>query len=1115
MGVLKISFLLKSPSVSWNYKSAKNSSLSDDLAAAIAETIAPSKPVCDKKSSVQFHFYIATDSDAEQQKSVAKKILEELITDEETRRMIVISVTEPDENDIKKLRQSADIEDNKAFWDAAEKCKNSEATKSAASYKTNTTRAVQTTATEQPAVVTSKNPEKPEKPAENNASDKALSLSERAKKYQDLKNELLSKVRGQRHAVDSVVQGIFESEMFAAQNPDRKGPLATFLFTGPSGVGKTYLAGLASKVLNREMLIVDMSEYSDNLANGKFNGEYQQSAIVTGFVRKHPDGIIVFDEVEKAHLNTIYLFLQILDGARMMDHQIHKEVSFKDNIIIMTTNAGQALYDDASVCDLSSVPRSVILDGLRKDVNPQTKEPFFPECITTRMANGRVLLFNHLEPYALLQIIKDEIALQMSLFEQSAGIKVNYDPVTLSALVLYNGGGVSDARTLRGLARNIIVRELQEVLMQLLDMDPARVDCLKEITLTVDTQESAEVGDLFSNRDRMQVAVMTETHSTAFDEAASCLSVDFTVLSDEDVFKRCIRGVTDYILLDPLCGYKEKDRIPNDVEDIDSIGMRMFEYIREFSPEIPIYILDTTGKIRSFETLLARGARGIIRTGDTSTDEFKTTLKELSFGALVNNSTFSLGRSNKFLSFNCAQYIIDESCVVVSFEKLKLKNAHQSGDGSGITKKGENNNLKFKDIVGCKIAKEALTDYIEMLDNPRKMAMKGKKMPKGVLLYGPPGTGKTMLAKAMANESNATFIQTSASAFFGPYVGETQRNIQNIFRKARKYAPSIIFIDEVDTIARRRTGSGNSIHNEDALNIFLAEMDGFVTDEKRPVFVMAATNAELEGDCGNVLDQAFVRRFNQKILIPLPDTDDRYELLAKSLERHGINFGKDHEKILRNMAKRTCGMNNADLEMINNNYARLLGDGVPDGAAYLEALDEYRFGEVNKKDPSQLRQTACHEAGHALVCRLCGETPSFLTIVSRGNYGGFMESAGEEKGKYTYQELMDRVCRCLAGRAAEIEVYGETAGTNTGASSDIMYARYFMRISLNDYAMGDKLYARWTQDEIEQLMRNEYERTCRMIHENRNVLDALTDRLVQYKSMDQTQLKEFFASMNI
>jgi ATP-dependent Zn protease len=368
----------------------------------------------------------------------------------------------------------------------------------------------------------------------------------------------------------------------------------------------------------------------------------------------------------------------------------------------------------------------------------------------------------------------------------------------------------------------------------------------------------------------------------------------------------------------------------------------------------------------------------------------------------------------------------------------------------------------------------------------------------------------------MANECKATFIPTTATSFFGSLVGQTEQTIRDLFKKARKYAPSIIFIDEVDAIGRLRTGSIGSTHNEDALTTFLTEMDGFVTDEKRPVFIMAATNYAIEGDGGKVLDPAFVRRFDSKLLIPLPDTDDRYELLKMSLKRHGIHFGEDHDKILKNMAKRTGGMNNADLEMINASYARTLGDGEPNGVAYMDSLDAYRFGEVNKMDPDHLRQTACHEAGHALICRLCGVTPSFLTIVSRGGYGGFMESAGEKtSGTYTYQELMDRVCRCLAGRAAEIEVYGDIAGNNTGASSDIRQARYFMKSSLNDYAMGEKLYARWTQEEIEQQMQSQYQRTCQMIRENRKVLDALTDRLVQQKSMDQTQLEEFFASMDI
>lgn len=1110
MRIYKISFLFRTPSVGWDYKSANNRDLADDIAKAVEEVLAPTRPVRNRKSSVQHNFYIATNTGAEQHKSLIGKVLEKLIPDEAIRKQIIVSVTEPDGEEMDKLRQTVNVEDNVDFWNAVQ---------------TSVSTAKKSPVIKKPPMPLSKAADKAAEKIETSSvvaveeparqTQEPISLSEYSKKIQAMKTELLKEVKGQRHAVDTVVQGIFQSQMFSALDPRRNGPLATFLFTGPSGVGKTMLAGQLAERLGIEPLYVDMSEYSDNLANNKFNGEHGQPAVVTGYVRKHPRGLIIFDEVEKAHINAIHQFLQILDGGRMMDHQIGKEVSFKDTIIIMTTNAGKSLYDDATVCDLSNVSRKVILDGLRKDVNPQTREPFFPECITTRMANGHVILFNHLEPYALLQIIRKELEKQAGLFAQSTGIKINYDPVALSALVLYNGGGVADARTLRGLARSILTREVQEIVMQLLELNPGRVDSLKEITLTIDTQATEEVKSLFSSKDRMQVAVLTDDSSVNYEALSRDVQADFTVFSNPEEFKRRIRGVTDYILLDPLCGNRETDHIPNDVEDLDSNGIQMFEYVREFMPEIPVYILDTSGKIRSFDTLLGRGARGVIRTEGVSDGELRESFEELTFGALVNNVTFTIGRANKFLSFNCAQYMIEDSCAVVAFEKLQLKGAIQAGDGGLVAQKGENNNMGFDDVIGCKGAKEALMDYRDMLQDPRKTALKGKKMPKGVLLYGPPGTGKTMLAKAMANECKAAFFPTSAAGFFGPLVGQTEQNIQDLFKKARKYAPAIIFIDEVDAIGRMRTGSAGSTHNEDALNIFLSEMDGFVNDEKRPVFVLAATNYQIEGEGGRVLDPAFVRRFDRKILIPLPDTDDRYQLLAKSLKKHGIHFGADHEKILKNMAARTGGMNNADLEMINANYARILGDGEPNSQAYMDSLDAYRFGDVNKMDPAHLRQTACHEAGHALICRLCGVTPSFLTVVSRGGYGGYMESAGENKGTYTYQELMDRVCRCLAGRVAEIEVYGDTEGTNTGASSDIRQARYFMKISLNEYAMGEKLYARWTQEEIEQQMKLQYQRTRQMIQDHRDVLDALTDRLVQQKSMDQLQLEEFFTSMKV
>jgi len=1118
MSIIKISFLLRSLSASWEYKKSTDNELWSDLAAKLEAKLSPVKPLQQPKGSVQCHFYIAADSSTDQCKKMVMELLAAMIPDEDTRKKIIVSVTEPDDEELLELNQTvADKETNPQFWGAVQNrlpAEGSEPKKKNEQPKENPLSKAAEKATNAMAPKTQPEPEDPQPPEDQEAEPPAL--SEQAEKIKALKEGLLGKVHGQRHAVDEVVQSIFECEMFAALNPDRKGPLATFLFTGPSGVGKTFLAELSAKLLDRPVLVVDMSEYSSNLANVKFNGEHGESAVVTGFVRKHPNGIIIFDEVEKAHINTIHLFLQILDAARLMDHQIKKEVSFRDTIIIMTTNAGKALYDDSTVCDLSATPRSVILDALRTEVNPQTREPFFPECITTRMANGHVILFNHLEPFSLMEIVKDEIALQLKLFEKSSGIKVQYDPRLLASLVMYNGGGMADARTLRGLARSILVRELQEIVMQLFSKGTAQVDALKNITITVDTEcDDEDTRRLFVQQDKMRVAVFTDKLVNEFTDRANQEKAIFDVLSDEDSFKKRVRGVTDYVLLDPLCGLAAMEREPNDIADLDSAGMRMFDYLRDFAPEIPIYILDTATNLRSFDTLLANGARGVIRLKNADPTLFDKTLDTLSFSALINNAVYSLGRSGKFLHFSCAEYLIDETCAVLSFEKLLLKSAPRAGDSNMIARKGDNNNLKFSDVVGCRAAKETLKDYKEALDDPRKTALSGKKMPKGVLLYGPPGTGKTLLAKAMANECNATFFPVSATSFFGSLVGQTEKNIRDLFAKARKYAPSIIFIDEVDAIGRVRSGSVGSTHNEDALTTFLAEMDGFVTDEKRPVFIMAATNYAIAGDGGRVLDPAFVRRFDSKILIPLPDTDDRYELLKLSLKRHGIHFGESHEQTLRNMATRTAGMNNADLEMMNAQYARGLGDAEPDPAKYLDALDNFRYGEINKMRSKELRQTACHEAGHALICRLCGTTPSFLTVVSRGNFGGYMESAGEDTSSFTFQQLLDRVCRCLAGRAAEILCYGEEAGNNTGASSDIRMARYYLKASVNDYAMGDKLYAEWKPEEIEKLMQEQYARTQAMLQEHRDTLERLTDLLTAKKSLDQAQMEAFFQAENI
>ena len=1104
MNYIKLSVLSRSPLTLLDYK--KNGlSFWDDLNNALRKKRAGL--IMEKQSGFQYIFYLPFPDEKEKAIEEVRESIAALNVDAET---FVITAKEMSAEDYDKLQ--------------GEKTDRPVKTEPVVSQtpqdeRPGTPQAAAPVSEPEPepqraAIVSAQQSRAPESKGDTNGQSNTDIASEAAR-ISDISEKLLKKVHGQRHAVDEVVQTIFECDAFNRQNEKRRGPLATFLFTGPSGVGKTYLATQCAELLGVEPLVVDMSEYSDNLANLKFNGDHGQPAIVTGYVRNHPNGIIIFDEIEKAHINTIYLFLQILDSGMLMDMKLNREVSFKDTIIFITTNAGQSLYEDPTVLDLSNVSRRVILEALRTDIKPGTNnEPFFPECITTRFANGHVVLFNHLEPFALMQIVRDEIERQISYFQKSYGIRVNYDPTILSALVLYSTGGIADARSLRGTAKHMIVKELQDVILQAYQKDGTGINALKQIDIVIDPEQSGEeVTGLFVGHQAMHVPVFAD--KDVIEQLGGLLKGDRTLYefySDVDAIKRRARGIVDYILLDPIAGCRPMERMPNDIEDYDADGITVFEYLKEYFPEIPIYFLDVRGLgVNAFATLLGKGGKDVIRIDPSEPVALKEQLSTLAFGALVNNSTFSLGRSGKMLSYNCSQYLLDEAHAVIAFDWMTIGYAPSSADSDVITHFDEKNGVAFGDVVGCKEAKKALGDFCRFVAEPRRLLAEGKKIPKGVLLYGPPGTGKTMLAKAMANEAKAAFLPTTATSLFGSLVGESEKNVRDLFRRARRYAPSVIFIDEVDAIARARTGSVSTAHNEDTLNAFIAEMDGFSTDERHPVFVLAATNYDVGGEGPRVLDPAFVRRFDRRIFVGLPDADDRYDLLIKILARHSVHFGEDHEAIVRNLAERSAGMSNADLTVVVDMFLRECEDNEPTSAKLMDALDAFRFGEVNEYDPEDLKQTACHEAGHALVSQLLGETPSFLTVVARKNFGGFMEHAhNEKKLTASYAELMNRVCTSLAGRAAEIEVYGKEAGMNTGASSDLANARSLIKLALNEFAMGDKLYISGTDEECEALMRTQMTRTATMLSEHRAALDALTELLFTRKSLDQTEMEAFF-----
>ena len=363
--------------------------------------------------------------------------------------------------------------------------------------------------------------------------------------------------------------------------------------------------------------------------------------------------------------------------------------------------------------------------------------------------------------------------------------------------------------------------------------------------------------------------------------------------------------------------------------------------------------------------------------------------------------------------------------------------------------------VTFQDVAGADEEQEELQEVVDFLRDPEKYTALGARVPKGVLLVGPPGTGKTLIAKAVAGEAGVQFLSISGSAFVELYVGVGASRVRDLFEQAKKDAPAIVFIDEIDAVGRQRgTGlGGGHDEREQTLNQLLVEMDGFSANEG--VIVMAATNRP------DILDPALLRpgRFDRQIYVGLPDIRGREEILKVHARKKPLA----EDVSLKELAGATAGFTGADLENLLNEGALL---AAREGKPYLtrEALRQAMMKVIagpEKRSRVQTehtrRLTAYHEAGHAVVIHeMTTQDPVHqITIVPRGMAGGMTVSLPSEDRAYlSRKELEERIAVCLGGRAAEQLVLGDIS---TGASSDIQKATSTARAMVTKYGMSDRL----------------------------------------------------------
>lgn len=431
---------------------------------------------------------------------------------------------------------------------------------------------------------------------------------------------------------------------------------------------------------------------------------------------------------------------------------------------------------------------------------------------------------------------------------------------------------------------------------------------------------------------------------------------------------------------------------------------------------------------------------------------------------------------------------------------------------------------KFSDVAGIDEVKEELMEVVDFLKTPERFLQTGARAPKGVLLLGNPGTGKTLLAKAVAGESNANFFTMSGSEFVEMYVGVGAARVRDLFKKAKADSPSIIFIDEIDAVGGKRSSGPNrsDSEREQTLNQLLVEMDGFDTDSK--VIVMAATNRE------DMLDSALLRagRFDRKINVTPPDLKGRTEILAI----HSKNKKLSSDVSLEAIAKITAGFVGADLANLVNEAA-ILASRKNSSEITMEdfddAIDKIGLG-LGKKGriikPQEKKLLAYHEAGHAFMAELLEDADPVhkVTIVSRGSAGGFMMPLPEEKLVTTSKELIAQIKVLFGGRASEEIVFNDIS---TGAYSDIKKATEIARTYIEKVGMNNNIgpvnienenyYSsditmREVDLEIREMLGKEYRQTIEILKENREKLDKIAELLVEKETITGEEVRKIVNS---
>lgn len=575
------------------------------------------------------------------------------------------------------------------------------------------------------------------------------------------------------------------------------------------------------------------------------------------------------------------------------------------------------------------------------------------------------------------------------------------------------------------------------------------------------------------------------------------------------------------------------------------------------TPEIPISDLARQVESQQVKKILVEGENLTIT---YNSEEVMKAKKET--GSSLSQTLFNYGVSKESFAFveievknesgfgfwilNILPFLLPILFIVFFFWYLsrQVKGAGMQALSFGQSKaritdpNDKNNKVTFKDVAGCREAKEELKEIVDFLKSPKKFLDIGARIPKGVILTGAPGTGKTLLARAVAGEAGVPFFHLSGSEFVEMFVGVGASRVRDLFKMAKKAAPAIIFVDEIDAIGRTRGGGfgGGNDEREQTLNQILVEMDGFEPNEK--VIVMAATNRP------DVLDPALVRpgRFDRKVLLDMPDRADREEIL----KIHALKKPLAEDINLKLVAERTPGFSGADLYSLMNEGAILAARENRKKVFQFDlirAIEKVMLGPERKSHLLSKKEkeiTAYHEAGHALVASVLpyADPVHKVSIIARGSAGGYtLKLPIEERRLQSKKEFIDDIAMSLGGYVAEKMIFGDIT---TGPSSDLQVATNLARAMVTRFGMSDAIgpialgnspgRLPWNEDvekeysenvamkidaEVSRIISDGLKSAEKVLTEHRKAFTAIAIKLIEVETLEQEEYEKIIIAHGI